>query len=113
MRFKEKINHQKHLKDNKKIKVQSTQQNIPIKELVNGIIVTENDEYVKIIEVEPTPFFLLSNQDQNNIHSSFMALLKSAPVNIQFKAVSLPANLSDQIKKYVLMRKMIRTKCVK
>ena len=93
-----KITPRKRSKGNKKV-VQSTQQNIPIKELVNGIIVTDDDEYIKIIEVEPTPFFLLSNQDQNSIHSNFMSLLKSAPNNIQFKAVSLPANLNEQIKK--------------
>ena len=70
----EKITPRKRSKGNKKV-VQSTQQNIPIKELVNGIIVTDDDEYIKIIEVEPTPFFLLSNQDQNSIHSNFMSLL--------------------------------------
>ena len=78
-------------------KVQSTQKNIPIKEFANGIIITNDDRYVKILEVIPSPFFLRTNEQQFNIYRSFYEMLRIAPVDIQFKCVSLPADVTSQI----------------
>lgn len=84
-------------KKKKKVVIQSTQMNIPIRSFVNGIIVTNDNRFVKIIEVLPGPFFLQPIKDQNTVFAEFASMLKSCPVNIQIKAVSLPADMSAQI----------------
>ena len=77
--------------------VQSTQQNIPIRDFIDGIVVTKDGSYVKILEVLPVPFFLKRISDQNKIGDLFFSMLKSAPDRLHFKSVSAPANLSEQI----------------
>jgi len=78
--------------------VQSTQQNIPIKEFINGMVVTKDDRYVKILEVLPSPFFLKRIKDQNKVSEQFHSLLKAAPGELHFKSVTVQADLSHQIK---------------
>ena len=78
-------------------RVQSTQQNIPIKDIVNGIVITKDNTYIKIIEVKPIPYFLKSIKDRNAIYSTFCRMLKSSPFDIQIKTVSLSSNLSVQL----------------
>lgn len=77
---------------------QSTQQNVPIKEFINGMIVTKDDRYVKILEVLPIPFFLKKHKDQNTISQQFESLLKIAPDDLHFKSITVQADLSHQIK---------------
>lgn len=77
--------------------VPSTQKNIPILDLVDGIVVTKDNRYVKIIEVLPVPFFLKKVSQQNKISDAFFSMLKSAPDNLHIKSVSVPADLSHQI----------------
>ena len=78
--------------------VQSTQQNIPIRDFVNGVVVTKNNDYVQIMEVRPVPFFLKREKDKQEIIESFEAFLRNAPDELHIKAISLPADLSPQIK---------------
>lgn len=86
-------------KNNKKkrVIVQSTQKNIPVKDIVNGVIVTTDGRFVKILEVKPVPFFLKTAPEQNAIYGSFYKLLKSCQVDIQLKVVGLNADLSTQL----------------
>lgn len=101
-KLKENTKQKKDKKQKSKIfykKVQPTQKYIPIKELTNGIIITKDNKYVKIIEVVPTPFFMKSENDQSKIYRSFYEMLKFAPVDIQIKCLSTQADLSTQIKK--------------
>lgn len=77
--------------------IQSTQQNIPIKDLISGYILTDRDEYVKVLEILPQPFHLKRPDAQNKISDAFFAALKSAPPRLHFKSVSIPADLSHQI----------------
>lgn len=89
----------KEVKEKKNLKrvFQSTQQNIPIKDIVEGIIITKTGEYVKIIEVKPIPFFFRSVKEQNNIYLQFSKIMKSGPYNIQIKVLSLPSDLTPQL----------------
>jgi len=82
----------------RKTPVQSTQQNIPIKEFVNGLIVTKDNQYIKLLEVLPSPFFLKSIKDQNKISEQFHSLLKAAPDELHIKSITVQADLSYQIK---------------
>jgi len=84
----------------KKVKqklVQSTQQNVPIRDFVDGVVITKSMQYVKVLEVLPVPFFLKKISDQNKIGDSFHSLLKAAPDDIHLKSISVSADLSHQI----------------
>lgn len=86
----------KERKEQKQI-VQSTQQNIPIRDFIDGIVVTSDNRYVKILEVLPVPLFLKKVSEQNKIGDAFASLLKASPPELHIKSVSLPADLSKQI----------------
>ena len=77
--------------------LQSTQQNIPIKEIFGGCVVTKDNRYIKIMEVKPITFGLKSYGEQNRIFSSFQSVLKVCPNKIQLTAMSFPANLEKQL----------------
>ena len=81
-----------------KTPVQSTQQNIPIREFIEGITVTKDNRFIKIMEVLPSPFFLKRVKDQNKVSEQFHSLLKAAPDELHIKSVTVQADLSYQIK---------------
>ena len=70
------------------IVVQSTQSFIPIKDIRNGVIVTSDNRYLRIIEFSPINFLLRSNLEQAMIIDTFASMLKIAPARIQFKRVN-------------------------
>ena len=85
---------------NKKEKraIESTQSNIPIKDMIDGVIVTDDDRYVKVLEVLAIPFFNKKPDEQNRIIKLFQRnFLKSAPNDFQIKIVSTKANLTYQM----------------
>ena len=47
--------------------VQSTQQNIPIRDIINGVILTKDYHYIKVMEIKPISFDMKSYADQTNI----------------------------------------------
>ena len=53
---------------------------IPIEKIENGIILTKDNRYVKLVEVIPVNFLLRSAQEQRSIIYSFISYLKIAPV---------------------------------
>lgn len=81
----------------KPVVVQSTQKNIPVKEIVKGTIITTDNRYVKILEVKPIPFFMKNVSEQNAIYSNFSRLLKICQCDLQLKVVSLNADLTAQL----------------
>lgn len=77
----------------KKKPVQGTQSFIPIKEIQNGIIITRDDSYVKILEFYPINFLLKSHEEQRDIVALFANYLRIAPNNMQFKTISTKADI--------------------
>lgn len=77
--------------------VQSTQKQMPIKDITNGIIYTNDDRIVKLMEVYPIPFANLKPNTQNVIRQHFENMFKVLPDKFQLKAVSFPANLSKPL----------------
>lgn len=65
---------------------------IPIKQIYKGMIVTEDDRYIKILEVLPINFALRSNEEQDNIIHLFAGWLRVAPIKMQFKIVTRKAD---------------------
>ena len=79
-------------REQKNIVVQSTQSFIPIKDIRNGVIITEDNRYIRIIEFAPINFLLRSAVEQASIIDSFTSMLKIAPSRIQFKSFSKKAD---------------------
>jgi len=63
----------------------SIQNMIPIKKVSNGMIITKDDRYVKVIEIIPSNYSLKEEQEQNAIVMAFASWLRLAPEKIQIK----------------------------
>ena len=72
---------------------------LPIRQVKNGVILTTDHRYIKLIEILPINFLLRSSAEQRNIVMSFMSYLKIAPVNLQFKIISKKADIAEYIEK--------------
>lgn len=72
---------------------------LPVKQVKNGIILTADNRYVKLVEILPINFLLRSPAEQRNIVFSFMSYLKIAPSKIQFKVVSKKADIQEYTQK--------------
>jgi len=57
---------------------------IPVKDVRDGIIITTDNRYIKVLEVLPVNFYLKSPMEQQNIIHYFINFLKIAPSNLQF-----------------------------
>ena len=72
----------------------STQKWIPVSDIRNGIIMTKDGRYVKILEVMPVNFHLKSLIEQQNIIYYFSGYLKVAPDNLQIKIITQKADIA-------------------
>ena len=70
-----------------------------IQKIVNGVILTRDHRYVKVVEVIPVNFLLRSAQEQRNIIYSFISYLKIAPVKLQFKVLTKRADIDRHVEK--------------
>lgn len=75
----------------------STQSFSPIRDVKDGIIITKDGRFVKIMELSPINFGLRSYGEQASIISSFAKALRNMPNYIQFKVVSKRADVSHFI----------------
>ena len=66
-------------------KLQFVQDFIPVKDIIRGIIVTADNRYIMILEIEPLNFMLRSEEEQFNIISTFACWLKISPMKLQLK----------------------------
>lgn len=76
---------------------------LPIKNIIGGVVITEDNRFVKILEVLPVNIYLKSTNDRQNIISSFAAYLKIAPDTLQMVARTLPADTQayvEQMQRY-------------
>ena len=80
-----------------KTKQKTTQGFVGIKEIKDGVVTTEDGRYVKIVEITPINFHMRSVREKNLIIQSFMGWLKIAPVKLQFKVLSFPADINNHI----------------
>lgn len=78
----------------KLLQIQSTQGFSPIRDVLNGIIVTKNGDFVKLMEFTPINFNLRSADEQAGIISSFAAALHTMPATIQLKVVARRADVT-------------------
>ncbi|MBQ2669149.1 MAG: hypothetical protein IJG06_00025, partial [Clostridia bacterium] len=77
----------------------STQKWLPIKEFRDGIVVMKDGRYVKVIEVLPVNFYLISEVEQQNIIYYFASYLKIAPDNMQIRVLTQKADITAYIER--------------
>ena len=70
--------------DNSNTHLPGTRGFIPIKDVRDGVIITTDNRYIKVLEILPVNFYLKSSMEQNNIIYEFIKYLKIAPSNLQF-----------------------------
>ena len=70
---------------------------LPIKNIVDGMVITKDNRFVKVCEVLPVNFYLKSATDQQNIIMSFASYLKIAPNTMQIMVRTQLADMSEYI----------------
>ena len=70
------------------------QEFFPVEDIRDGMIVTKDKRYIKVVEVQPINFLLRSAGEQRDIILSFAELLRIAPVKIQFKSNANRADIT-------------------
>ena len=81
------------------LKIESSQAFSPLRDVKDGIIITKDRRFLKIIEVSPINFLLRSQSEQASIIQSFAMVLKTMPAKVQFKVISRRADVSGFINK--------------
>ena len=72
----------------------SIQEFLPISDIKDGVIITKDGRYVKIMEVYPVNFYLKSITEQQNIIYYFSSYLKIAPDNLQIRVFTQKADIN-------------------
>ena len=70
---------------------------VPVKDILNGIIETEDGRYIRVLEVEPINFLLRSTSEQKNIVASFASWMKISPIKIQIKVLTKKADIGKHL----------------
>ena len=66
---------------------------LPIKDIVQGVVVTRDKRFVKILELLPVNFYTMSSMDKSAAIEDFAAYLKIAPANLQINVLTQPFDL--------------------
>lgn len=75
----------------------ASQEFVPIREIRDGIIQTSDGHFVKILEISPVNFSMLSAAERSNIVWSFASFLKISPNNLQLKIVTRKADAGKHV----------------
>ena len=71
---------------------------LPIKDIVQGVVVTRDKRFVKILELLPVNFYTMSSLDKGAAIEDFAAYLKIAPTNLQINVLTQPFDLDGYLK---------------
>ena len=77
--------------------IKSTQRIIPVEDIFNGVIITKDHRYVKVMEYRPINFAYMDAETQNRVISLFYQTFKAVPCNIQFKTFARKADVESTI----------------
>ena len=75
----------------------SIQQWLPIKKIVEGVVVTRDLRFIKILEIMPLNFYLKPEAERQSIISSYAAFLKIAPNNLQAQVITQRADMTEYV----------------
>lgn len=76
---------------------ESVQGWLPVADIRDGVVITKDGRFVKLLEVLPVNFALKSPMEQQNIIYYFSSYLKIAPDHLQFLAVTQKADIDAYI----------------
>lgn len=83
-----------------------TQDYVPIIDIKDGTIITDDGRFIKILEIEPTNLAMKTKEEREQLYSNYYALLKSAPSEFSIKCTteqtpvdSYTESLDDAIKR--------------
>ncbi len=71
---------------------------LPIKDIVQGVVVTRDKRFVKILELLPVNFYTMSSMDKSAAIEDFATYLKIAPANLQINVLTQPFDLDGYLK---------------
>ena len=77
----------------------STQAFSPVRDIRDGIVITKDGRFVKIMEFSPINFGLRSNSEQETIISQFASVLRTMPKAVQFKVLSRRTDVDQFVDK--------------
>lgn len=77
--------------------LESTQSDIPVQEIVNGIVLTKDGRYIKILEIKPSSFLLKTPAEQWSIISGFDSMLRVGPNSLQITTIAIQPDISKQL----------------
>lgn len=77
--------------------ITSTQHFLPVLDVRDGIIITKDERYIKLMEFSPINFELRSPAEQDQIISLFGSVIRTWPKDVHIKVVTTPSNVSDFI----------------
>lgn len=75
----------------------STQKWLPIADIQEGVVITKDGRYIKILEVLPVNFELKSPIERQNIIYYYASYLKIAPDNLQIKVLTQKADIEGYV----------------
>lgn len=84
-------------KKNKKVTLSSTQMWSPIRDVKDGIVITKDGRFVKIMEFSPINFGLLPIDEQIRIADTFGKAIRSFPSKFQIKILSRKADVDTHV----------------
>ena len=70
-----------------------TQSLVPVVDIRQGVLITEDGRYVKVLEILPTNFYLKSRIEQQNILYYLSSYLKIAPPSLQILVTTQRADI--------------------
>ncbi|MDR1574252.1 MAG: hypothetical protein LBS24_08075 [Clostridiales Family XIII bacterium] len=77
----------------------SVQEWLPVKNIVDGTVITKDHRFVRIMEVLPVNFHLKTPGERRNIIHCFASFLKTAPDSLQMRVVTQRLDLGGYIAK--------------
>ena len=66
----------------------SIQEWLPVKDIMQGIVVTRDKRFIKILEVLPANFYTMSELEKSSAIADLAAYLKIAPSNLQINVLT-------------------------
>lgn len=80
------------------ITLDSTQKWSPVKDVLDGVVITKDNRFVQILEFSPINFALLPEAEQDSIASAFGAAIRTFPSRFQIKILSRKADVETHIR---------------
>ncbi len=85
----------------RKMNRDTTQDFVKIKDIQDGIIITEDNRYINVIEIEPVNFRMLNAQEQSMLILDYNNWLKTAPTKFTIKCITTLTNIDEYIEETV------------